>query len=352
MGQRSMKRPPKHVQGFVDRYGKARFYFRRPGYKRIPLPGLPWSPSFMAAYEAALNGAPAVEIGASRTVSGTVNAVIVGYYSHPLWDALQPTTQSMRRAILERFRAQHGDKRIATLEKRHVEDILGKLKPFAAKNWLKTLRGLLKYAVAARHRGSDPTEGVKTTKPRKSDGFLTWSEDQIAEYRRRYKLGTRARLALELLIGTGQARGDVVRMGRQHVRDGVLSIRRKKTNVPVEIPVLPELQEALDAMPPSEHLTFLTTASGKSFSAAGFGNLFRDLCNEAGLPKGYAAHGLRKAAATRHANAGATAHELMAWFGWTSIREAERYTKRADRARLALGMATKLRTGTASVKPS
>jgi|SRR5262245_46824823 len=86
--------------------------------------------------------------------------------------------------------------------------------------------------------------------------------------------------------------------------------------------------------------------------AAGFGNLFRDLCNEAGLPKGYAAHGLRKAAATRHANAGATAHELMAWFGWTSIREAERYTKAADRKRLAQGMVTKLRNRTRSVKPS
>jgi site-specific recombinase XerD len=258
----------------------------------------------------------------------------------------------MRRAILERFRAEHGDKRIAKLERRHVEDILGRLKPFAAKNWLKTLRGLLKYAVVARHRGNDPTEGIQTAKPRKSDGFLTWSEDQIAQYRRHHPFGTRARLALELLTGAGQARGDTVRMGRQHVREGVLKIRRGKTNVLVEMPVLPEVQEALDAMPPAEHLTFLTTEAGKSFTAAGFGNWFCDRCREAGLPKKYAAHGLRKAAATRHADHGATAHELMAWFGWTSIREAERYTKAADRKRLALGMVTKLRSRTTSGKPS
>jgi hypothetical protein len=46
------------VQGFIDRHGKARFYFRRPGFKVIPLPGLPWSPQFMAVYEAALGGQP------------------------------------------------------------------------------------------------------------------------------------------------------------------------------------------------------------------------------------------------------------------------------------------------------
>lgn len=54
-----------YVHGFVDRHGKSRFYFRRPGFKQVALPGLPRSPGFMAAYEAALADAPRVEIGAS-----------------------------------------------------------------------------------------------------------------------------------------------------------------------------------------------------------------------------------------------------------------------------------------------
>ena len=104
-------------------------------------------------------------------------------------------------------------------------------------------------------------------------------------------------------------------------------------------------------MPKSEHLTFLTTEYGMAFSAAGFGNWFRDRCKEAGLAKGYAAHGLRKAAATRHANSGATAHELMAWFGWTTLKEAERYTRAANRKQLAQAAGRKLVTGTPSGKP-
>jgi len=76
-----MRRPPKFVQGFIDRHGKPRFYIRRAGYKRVPLPGLPWSPEFMAAHEAALGtAAPQQEIGASRTMPGTINALVVNYY--------------------------------------------------------------------------------------------------------------------------------------------------------------------------------------------------------------------------------------------------------------------------------
>ena len=74
------------------------------------------------------------------------------------------------------------------------------------------------------------------------------------------------------------------------------------------------LQNAIDAMPTGNHLTFLVTSQGKSFSAAGFGNWFREVCNEAELPKRCTSHGLRKAAATYFADRGATT-QLMAWFG-------------------------------------
>ncbi len=138
-------------------------------------------------------------------------------------------------------------------------------------------------------------------------------------------------------------------MGRQHVRDGVLSLRQQKTGAQIDIPVVPDLQAALDAMPMTDQLAFLTTEAGQPFTAAGFGGWFRDRCNEAGLHH-CTAHGLRKAAATRLADRGATEHQLMAWFGWTSIREAERYTRRANRKHLAQ-TAGKLISGTSSGKP-
>jgi integrase len=77
-----------------------------------------------------------------------------------------------------------------------------------------------------------------------------------------------------------------------------LSIRRKKTGASIDIPVLPELREAVDLMPATDQLAFLTTEAGQPFTAAGFGGWFRERCDEAGLHH-CSAHGLRKAAATR-----------------------------------------------------
>ena len=104
---------PKYTHGYIDQHGKPRHYLRRPGYKKIPLPGLPWSPEFMAAREAALEGEwSKPEMGAKRTVAGTVNAAIVSYYQTSAYnDGLAESSRKMRRAILERFREEHGDKR-------------------------------------------------------------------------------------------------------------------------------------------------------------------------------------------------------------------------------------------------
>jgi integrase len=122
-------------------------------------------------------------------------------------------------------------------------------------------------------------------------------------------------------------------MGRQHLRDGVLYVRQQKTGIELAIPLHPTLATAIAEMA-ADHLTLLTTQTGKPFSAAGFGNWFRDRCNEARLPH-CSAHGLRKAAARRLAEAGCTMHEIAAITGHASLSEVQRYTKAADQARLA-----------------
>jgi hypothetical protein len=100
---------------------------------------------------------------------------------------------------------------------------------------------------------------------------------------------------------------------------------RNRDPVTTEIPILPPLQQVIDASPTGD-LTFLVTAQARRpFTAAGFGNWFRDRCNEAGMPH-CSAHGLRKAGATIAAENGATVHELMSVFGWLTMKEAERYT--------------------------
>jgi integrase len=326
-----MRRPPKFVQAFIDRNGKSRFYFRRAGYKSVPLPGLPWSPKFMEVYEAALSGQP-LQVGASRSKPGSVSAAISGYYHDQSFLTLAPSTQRPLRGILEHFRAEHGDKRIALLQRQHITTLLKSKKRFAARHWLKAIRTLMKYAVEIGLRHDNPTVDVKLPSL-KTDGYHAWTEAEIEQFLAHHKVGTRARLALMVLLHTGQRRGDVVQMGRQHVRDGVLHVRQQKTGVELAIPLHLALAEVI-AKTPAEHLTLLTTQTGKPFSAAGFGNWFRDRCNEAGLPQ-CSAHGLRKAAARRLAEAGCTMHEIAAITGHASLSEVQRYTKSADQARLA-----------------
>lgn len=332
------------VHEFRDRHGKTRRYVRRPGHKRVPLPGEPGSLEFMTAYQTALDPktAPRIEIGASRTKPGTIGDLVARYYRSAEFIGLKESTRSTYRSIIEPFRAKHGGRRVATLQREHIKDMLAKkaATPTAANNWLKRMRQLMAFAIDAKMRPDDPTANVKPLRIT-SAGHPSWSETDIAAFRRRHPSGTRARLALELGLCTMQRRGDLVRMGRQHMQGGLLSIRQEKTGTIVEIPLLPDLQAELDRLPATQ-LTFLMTDYGKAFTPAGFGNWFRDRADEAGLPKGFNTHGLRKAGATRGAEAGWTDHEIMAWGGWTSLSEVQRYTKAANRRKLARGAVHKL----------
>jgi integrase len=317
-----------YVNSFCDRHGQLHHYFRRPGCKSVALPGVPGSTEFMETYQAALAGetAPRPEIGASRTEPGTVSALVAMYLdcspaSTSAFKALAAETQRTRRNILENVREAHGNKRVYRTEthgrrvmlltREHMQRIVNEKAdtPFAQRNFLNTLRALFRWAVAEGRVPDDPTLGV-TRQKIKSTGYRTWSEGDIEQYKRRHPLGTMARLAIELLLTTAARRGDVVTFGPQHVEDGTITFEQHKTDGAEEalviIPLHPDFCAALAAMPPSKVVsmtpTFLTTSFGKPFAKAGFGNWFRDRCNEAGLPKGISAHGLRKATARRLAD--------------------------------------------------
>jgi integrase len=343
-----MRRPPKYVHGYIDRHGSARFYFRRAGFKKIPLPGLPWSPEFMAVYETALAGQQRIEIGARRTKPGTIAALTVAYFNSIAFRSLAAETQRTRRNILERFRAEHGEKRFVLLQREHIVRMLGSKisKPAAARNWLNTIRAMLQFAMEEGMREDNPARDVKSPKIR-TDGFATWSEENIAAFERVHEVGSRARLALALLLYTAQRRGDVVRMGRQHIEDGALKVIQQKTGAKLIIPIHSELRAILDATS-TQNMTFLTTRDRKPFTAPGFTNWFRDCCKEAKLPNGLSAHGLRKAACRRLAEAGCTAPEIMSISGHASLREVQRYIAAADQARMARAAMKKAKKRTSS----
>jgi integrase len=207
--------------------------------------------------------------------------------------------------------------------------------PAAANHWLRLIKALMVFAVEEGWRKDNPTTGVKRVKSR-TDGFHTWTEAEIAQFEATHPVGTKARLALALLLYAAQRRSDVVGIGRQHIRDGVLHLRQKKTGAALAIPVHQELARIIAAAP-SGNLTLLTTSFRKPFTAAGFGNWFRDQCNEAGLPAQCAAHGLRKAACRRLAEAGCSANVIASISGHRTLTEVSRYTKAADQERMARG---------------
>ena len=342
---------PKYVHGYIDRHGKPRWYFRRTGLNRVPLPGLPWSPEFMTAYTAALAEQP-LPVGNSKIKAGSIRALAIAYFGSASFAAMKPRTQRVRRNILENFCRQKdpqgqefGEKSAATLQREHIVKFMAARadKPESANDLRKALRAMMQNAVESGLRKDDPTRDVKAIRS-KSDGFHSWTDGEITQFEQHHPIGTRPRLALALLLYTAQRRSDMVTMGRQHVREGGIQVRQQKTGKELTIPVHPELA-AIIAASPSDHLTFLTTEFGQPFTAAGFGNWFRDQCNTAGL-RHCSAHGLRKAAARRLAEAGCTEHEIASITGHATLREIVRYTKAADQKRLAAAAMDKIRKRT------
>jgi integrase len=346
MGPRVMRRLPKFVHGFIDRHGKPRFYFRRAGHKKVRLPCLPWSPEFMAAYEEALAGQP-VQIGSARVRPGTLRALAVSYFASPTFRTKKPSTQYTYRNVIDRLCQGHGDKRPALLQREHVIRLIAARAgtPGTANALRRSLRALMQHAVEIGMRADDPTRDVRAI-PVRGDGYHSWSESEIAQFERHHPAGSRARLAFALLLYTGQRRSDVVRMGRQHTRGGAIEVKQVKTGREVWIPVHEALASII-AETATSNLTFLVTDQGKPYSAAGFGNWFRDQCRAAGL-HGCSAHGLRKAAARRLAEAGCSAHEISAITGHASLREVARYTEAADRRKLAASAMAKVKGRTSS----
>ena len=203
---------PKYVQAWVDnRDGRAYYYLRRRGFPRVRLPGLPWSPSFMAAYEAAMSG-PRTAIGTGRIKPGSVAAVVAEYFdSQQFFASKSAGTRRMRRGILERFRAAYGERPFALLPVEWIEALLDAKPPHAARSWLATLRSLCQFAVKRRYLRTNPTANIKL-RAIKGDGFHCWTDAEIAQFEAHHSIGTKPRLALALLLYTTQRRSDVVRM--------------------------------------------------------------------------------------------------------------------------------------------
>ena len=325
----------------VDRHGNVRVYFRRKGQRKIRLTGLPGSDQFMEAYRKCLAGLQAPDPKQSkgiRAAKGSFKWLCEEYFASAEFKQLDLKTGLVRRRLLDRLCQLYGDKPASRVEPIHIRKMRDSLadKPEAANSLLKALRQLFSFGSAYGYMHYNAARDIPYIKA-KGDGFHTWTEREIAQFEAHHPIESTARLSMALMLYTGQRRSDAIRLGRQHIRNGMLEFtqhkNRSRNPVSLSIPIHPTLQEILAANSHGK-LQFIVTEFGKPFSDAGFGNRFRKWCDEAGLPK-CTAHGLRKAAATLLAEAGCTEREIMAITGHRTSKQVSRYAQAANQVKLA-----------------
>jgi integrase len=346
----------RYVYEDVDRRGRVRIYFwRGKGHRKNRIHEQIGTEAFDARYHELARQAAAGELKPPPREApkiGTFRWLCHLYLTSQEFKGLDPRTQRVRRQNIDHICAEHiapgasetfgscplsefGPKAVKIIRdrKRHA--------PESANQRVKIVRAVFRWALDPANEvvgvQNNPARDVPFLRPKRHGGFHSWTREEIGQYERVHPIGTKARLALALLVYTGVRRSDVVLLGRQHVRDGWLKFtaqknRNRKPTI-VEIPVLEALRSVIDASPAGD-LTYLVTEFGKPYTFNGFGNWFKRQCRLAGLDH-CSAHGLRKAAAATAAENGATELELMAIFGWLTMKEAERYTKAAERRRLA-----------------
>lgn len=327
------------VSHYRDRHKKLRWRYRSKGFT-VNLGTDYGSPEFLRKYNAAVKGerlSGETTGRASQAPSGSLSSVIEAWYKSPDFTKLGASTAKTYRYEAERLRNEHGTKRVTGLTRPIIKKLMAQKadRPGAANNLLRILRLVLGYAVELELLDINLAMGVKKYAT-DGDGFHTWTEEDISTYFNAHEQGTVADLAMALMLYTGAARCDVVKLGPENIRTGRFQYHRQKMQtrqgVLVDIPLHPELVKRLSAA--GDNATFLETVHGKQRSVNGFGNAMRGWCDAAGLPE-CSSHGLRKACARRLADAGATPHEIMAVTGHKTIAEVQRYTEKADRRKLA-----------------
>lgn len=328
---------PPFVYRQTTRHGRPVYYYRsdRGRGDRVRLPDY-GAPEFDAAYLAALSGATPEATTRKPTDPRSLAWLIARYRETSAYRALSIATRKQRDNIFQNVIKKNGHVAFQAVTRKKIvearEDRVAT--PAQARNFLDAMRGLFAWALEAQHVAEDPTEGVKNPKRQKGDGFPAWNDADVERFEAHWREGSKERVWLHVLLYSGLRRGDAVTLGRQHVRDGVATLRTEKSQGTTEVHfrILPQLAATLAAGPTGD-LAYICGADGTPLTKESFGNYFREACNAAGVKK--SAHGLRKLAATRAAEAGVTTAQLEALFGWSGGTMASHYTRSADRKRLA-----------------
>ena len=331
----------------VSRHGKVTYWVKLSARQRgrgIRINGLYRSDAFMAAYHAAVRGTVTPAPLVAKDGAGSVAWLINLYRRSRDWGELLSTgTRKQRGPILKQVEVAAGDLPIAAITRKKIEEGISDRTPNQGRHFKNTMAAMFKWAIAHELYDKDPTDGIKVNRG-DGEGHLAWPIERIEQFEQHWSLGSKERLIFDVFLYVGVRRGDAARLGKQHIRNGIVHLMTEKSGgtMPIYVPVHPALAASIAACP-SSGLAIIAKDDGTHYSKEGLGNAFREAIVAAGIPvskkgsdeKGYSAHGLRKASATIAAESGATESELNAMFGWSGYQMAQLYTKRADRKRLA-----------------
>ena len=339
----------------LDRYENVRLYARKRGApKKIRLRSPFGSPEFLLEYGAAVRVLNGLEQAAEPLPTDRMKVTQVGtfrwlaetYMKSYGFTAMTIETQRARTSILEgclvdrinpEEEALFGNIPLEFIERKHIKTLRDRKSstPTMSTARLKALSVMFRWALEAEHIDKNPVTDVQRLNYH-SDGHHTWTIAEVKKFYDFHKVGTKARLAIDLMLFTGIRKSDAAAMGPQHVVDGCLSFIPKKTArttfEPAYLPILPCLQTILDASELGAN-AFVITSTGNPFSTKGFGNWFREQCDKVGL-KHCTAHGLRKAGAVMASENGASDQQMMAVFNWSSTAMPAHYAKKASKKKL------------------
>jgi integrase len=321
-----------YVHRFRDRHGKLRYYFRRSGVPRVRLLGIPGSPEFMESYNSASVGT--IALPPSRYGEGTIGALWTAYCRSASFINLSVSSKTTYRRIMASILDQHGHRSVVGLNRQYARQIVeavGVTAPAMANLTISVLRLLFSFAVENGWRADNPCRGLRRYKGGEHEA---WSDQELRIFERRWPVGTRERLAYDLLLYTAQRGGDIVTWKASGISNGEIVVSQQKTGTKLVIPIHGCLQRSMIAFPTKGQYV-LSDASGKPIQRRTLTRIIRLAVKAAGLPARCVAHGLRKTALRRLAENGATEKELASISGHKSIAEVQRYTKSADQVSLA-----------------